>query len=57
PGSARQMADAIVRLVTDKALRESMGKAGRERVRERFSAESVAANIQKVILGVSGGGQ
>ncbi len=57
PGNARQMADAIVRLVTDKALRESMGKAGRERVRERFSAQAVAADIQKVILGVSGGGQ
>jgi glycosyltransferase involved in cell wall biosynthesis len=46
-----------VRLVTDKALRESMGKAGRERVRERFSAQAVASDIQKVILDVSGAGE
>ena len=54
PGNARQMADAITRLVTDKTLRESMGRAGRERVKERFSAQAVAGAIQKVILGVAG---
>ncbi|HET7290322.1 MAG TPA: glycosyltransferase family 4 protein [Thermodesulfobacteriota bacterium] len=57
PGDARQMASAISKLVTDEALRESMGKAGRERVREKFSAQAVAADIQKVILDVSGGGE
>lgn len=55
PGNARQMANAIVRLVADKSLRVSMGKAGRERVKEKFSAQAVAADIQEVILEVCGG--
>ena len=54
PGNAGQMADAICRLVTDKSLRESMGRAGRERVKKKFSAQAVAADIQNVILGVTG---
>ncbi len=56
PGNVREMASAICRLVADKALRESMGNAGRERVRERFSAQAVASDIQKVILEACGVG-
>ncbi len=38
PGEPRQMAAAIARLVTDAPLREEMGRAGRRRFEERFTA-------------------
>ncbi|MEW6143746.1 MAG: glycosyltransferase family 4 protein [Thermodesulfobacteriota bacterium] len=55
PGDARQLAEAILKLITDKGLRESMGRAGLERVREKFSAQAVASEIEKNILEVCGG--
>jgi glycosyltransferase involved in cell wall biosynthesis len=53
-GDTRQLAEAILKLITDKGLRESMGKKGRERVQEKFSAEAVASEIEKNILEVCG---
>ncbi len=57
PGDTRAMADALLRLIADKGLRESMGRAGRERVKEKFSARAVALKIEGVILEVSGAGE
>ena len=54
PGSTRDMANAILRLARDPDLRASMGVAGRARVREKFSASAVAAEIEKIILEVCG---
>jgi glycosyltransferase involved in cell wall biosynthesis len=39
PRDPRAMADAITRLLSDRALRERMGAAGLARVRQHFSAE------------------
>ncbi len=57
PGDTRAMADALLRLIADEGLRESMGRAGRERVKEKFSAQSVALKIEGVILEVCGAGE
>jgi glycosyltransferase involved in cell wall biosynthesis len=54
PGDTRRLAEAILKLITEKGLRESMGKKGRERVQEKFSAEAVASEIEKNILEVCG---
>jgi glycosyltransferase involved in cell wall biosynthesis len=48
------MADAVLRLIADEGLRESMGRAGRERVKEKFSAQAVALKIEGIILEVCG---
>ena len=42
------LADAIVRLLKDPALRERMGKAGRARVGQRFSAERMLKETLRV---------
>jgi glycosyltransferase involved in cell wall biosynthesis len=44
PRDHHAMADAIVRLLSDRGLRERMGDAGRERVRERFTSDVMVAN-------------
>jgi L-malate glycosyltransferase len=48
PRDPAAMAAAVVRLLTDQALRERMGQAGLARVRERFSADIMVANTLKV---------
>jgi L-malate glycosyltransferase len=48
PRDPRAMADAITRLLSDRALRERMGAAGLARVRERFSAETMVKNTLAV---------
>lgn len=56
PDDSSKMAEAIIRLVKDKKLRISMGKAGRERVERRFSAERFVSDFQdvykKILAGV-----
>jgi glycosyltransferase involved in cell wall biosynthesis len=42
PGDAEGLAGALARVVGDDALARSLGDAGRERVREHYSAEVVA---------------
>jgi glycosyltransferase involved in cell wall biosynthesis len=45
PGDAPALAEAILRLVSDKDLRKAMGKAGRQRVLDLFSWEQIAKNL------------
>jgi glycosyltransferase involved in cell wall biosynthesis len=45
PADATALANALIRLLSDRELRESMGKAGRERVLELFSWERVAESL------------
>ncbi len=47
PGDANSLADALLRLLADRDLRASMGKAGRQRVLDLFSWERVAASLLK----------
>ena len=48
PRDHQAMADAIVRLLKDPALRERMGAAGLARARRRFSAERMVAQTVRV---------
>ena len=48
PRDPHAMADAIVRLLQDPALRERMGTAGLKRVRERFTSEVMVSNTVRV---------
>jgi len=50
PGDTGDMGRAIARLALDTGLRKSMGKAGRERVISKFSAEAVAREVEKNIF-------
>ena len=43
-----QLADGMVRLLSDPASAERMGALGRQAVCERFSAESHTAQVQEV---------
>ena len=45
PGQPAALADAIQRLAGDKALRLTMGRAGRERAKELFERDLVVANF------------
>lgn len=55
PHDVESLADALVRLVTSKRLREQMGLAGRERVLDGFSVEAVTrrtlALYEKMLAG------
>jgi glycosyltransferase involved in cell wall biosynthesis len=48
PRDHEAMADAIVRLLKDEALRKQMGEAGRSRVRVLFSAERMVHDTLRV---------
>jgi glycosyltransferase involved in cell wall biosynthesis len=45
---SQELADAILRLLSDKALRERMGKEGRSFVEESFSWEACAERMLQV---------
>ncbi|HEX8318903.1 glycosyltransferase family 4 protein [Longimicrobium sp.] len=45
PGDGAALADALERLLADPALRERMGRLGRERVAERFSLEAFVGQV------------
>ena len=49
PAKGMPLADALIRLLTDDGLRERMGQAGRQRVRQLFSAESQVRQIEHVL--------
>jgi glycosyltransferase involved in cell wall biosynthesis len=48
PGDAGQLADAIEKVLGDEALRESLGKAGRQRVRQ-FDVTAVNRTLQHAL--------
>jgi len=50
PGNTANMGEDILKLILDKPLRKSMGVAGRERVKELFSARERSKEIEKDIL-------
>jgi glycosyltransferase involved in cell wall biosynthesis len=54
PRDDRAMADAIVRLISDEGLRQRMGQAGLERVRERFTVERMVAGTAAVYARLAG---
>lgn len=53
-GDADALAEAIVALVRDPAMRHRYGEAGRRRVREQFSPERQTASIESVLAEVAG---
>src|SRR5690606_27595254 len=55
PGDAAALADAIVELGRDAALRERMGAAGRERMRRDFSIESMVDDHIRLYDAVTNG--
>jgi glycosyltransferase involved in cell wall biosynthesis len=48
PGDPKALADAIEKLARDPALRQSMGRAGVERIRTDFSLPDMAAKFQRL---------
>jgi glycosyltransferase involved in cell wall biosynthesis len=49
PGDATSMAEYVIALLRDPALRERMGAAGRRRVEERFAAATMAAQFTATV--------
>ena len=47
PGNAASLAQAIKRLLADPELRQRMGKAGRKRYEEHFTARRMAEKMQE----------
>jgi glycosyltransferase involved in cell wall biosynthesis len=50
PGAPADLAALIIRLLSDRQLRERMGKAGQEKVLARFTWDKVADRIETVYL-------
>ncbi len=50
PGDDREVADRIVELSRDAALRASMGHAGRERIADGYSVERLVSEVEQVLL-------
>lgn len=50
PGGAREVADRIVELSRDPALRASMGRAGRERIAVGYSVERLVSDVEGILL-------
>lgn len=50
PRDPRATAEAVARLLSDPALRRRLGRAGRQRVRSRYSWDRVAADTEKAYL-------
>lgn len=48
PGKPKELAAAITRLLGDPALRRRMGDAGRKRVEEKFSWDTIAAQTKEL---------
>lgn len=49
PGDAEALAHAVARLARDAALRERMGRAGRRRVLDHFTAEQFQSKVNRVL--------
>jgi len=52
PGEPQTLAEALKRLKDDPELRESLGRKGQDRHRERFTPEAFADRIEAVYLGL-----
>ena len=48
PGSVPELASGIDRLLSDEARRAAMGRAGRERVEQMFTAPEMARRVESV---------
>ena len=48
PGDERALADALVRVLTDRALAERLGDAGRERARMHFTMDGCIARFERL---------
>jgi glycosyltransferase involved in cell wall biosynthesis len=53
PGDPRDLAEAILTLARDPALRKSMGAAGRKRVQERFTIDRHVAQIERLYMEIT----
>ncbi len=47
-GKPQELADAVQRLLSSRALREEFGRAGRKRVEQAFSLPQIAAKLQAI---------
>jgi glycosyltransferase involved in cell wall biosynthesis len=48
PGSERELASAVLKILNDKGLAARMGQAGRRKMTDRFSAESMVRSIERL---------
>jgi len=48
PGSEKELAAAVLKILDDKSLALKMGQAGRRKMTDRFSAESMVRSIENV---------
>ncbi len=48
PGNVRALADALEKILSDRALARKMGKEGRKRMKEQFSAHIMVQSIDKL---------
>jgi glycosyltransferase involved in cell wall biosynthesis len=49
PEDVKGLANALVRLLNDEALRQKMGQAGRERLEHEFSFERFRERLEKLL--------
>jgi glycosyltransferase involved in cell wall biosynthesis len=54
PDDVPALAAALERLIGDRSLRERLGRAGRERVRERFGVEAMLRRFETYLLHIAG---
>ena len=54
PGDVAALAQAVARLARDRPQREALGRAGRERVLARFTAEAMARRVEGIYAEVLG---
>ena len=48
PGDVKELADALEKLLRDKSLATRMGKEGRKKIKEQFSAHAMVQSIERV---------
>ena len=48
PGDARELADALERVLSDNGLAKRLGREGRKRIKDQFSADVMVRSIEKL---------
>jgi glycosyltransferase involved in cell wall biosynthesis len=48
PGDARELADALEKVLSDNGLARKLGKEGRKRIKDQFSADVMVQSIEKL---------